>query len=254
MIDLPETLKAFSAAAADVVARTIEDVRKEASRMDEMRALEHRAFMAEQREIIEGMKRDLAEKIATVKDGKDGRDGIDGKDGADGLNGIDGRDGTDGKDADMEAIGKQIDDRFAAIPIPKDGKDGADGKDGLNGADGRDGLDAYPGEARGLYDTEAEYRARDIVMLNGSSFMAKADSPGECPGDGWMLLAQRGKSGKPGDRGERGIEGKSGKDGAQIIALHLDDKDMKFIAVMDDGNQLEADFYPIAKAIRGDAT
>lgn len=152
--------------------------------------------------------------------------GRDGKDGADGKDGEDGRDGKDG-------IGEK-------------------GEKGDPGNDGRDGKDAYVGEARGLFDPEAQYLGRDVVALNGSAFMAKIDNPGECPGDGWMLLAQRGKRGDKGDRGERGIEGKSGKDGAQPVALKMDAETMEFRMILDNGEECAADFYPIAQAIRGE--
>jgi hypothetical protein len=42
----------------------------------ELSAAEHRAFMAEQREIIAGLLRQVEDLKATVKDGKDGRDGV----------------------------------------------------------------------------------------------------------------------------------------------------------------------------------
>jgi hypothetical protein len=190
--------------------------------------------------------------------GPSGRDGSDGKDGVGLAAALINRDGelvvttTDG----------QI--RELGLVVGRDGRDGVDGKDGLPGRDGqagergekgedgtagRDGKDAYPGEARGLFDPAAEYLARDIVALNGSAFMARRDNPGECPGDGWMLLASRGKRGERGETGERGPEGKSGKDGAQPIALKFDADTMQFITVLDSGEMLEADFGPIADKI-----
>jgi hypothetical protein len=51
---------------------------------------------------------------------------------------------------------------------------------------------------RGTYSMAASYRAGDVAMLNGSSFVARRDNPGACPGDGWQLLAMRGKTGRPG--------------------------------------------------------
>jgi hypothetical protein len=45
------------------------------------------------------------------------------------------------------------------------------------------------------------------VALNGSSFVALKDRPGDCPGDGWQLLASAGK------RGERGLRGPIGDTG-----------------------------------------
>jgi integrin beta 3 len=213
----------------------------------------------------------VTEKVSAIpvpRDGQDGRDGIDGKDGKDGRDGADadmavlelkvhelvgkippprdgrdGRDGVDGKDADMEAIGRQVKELVEAFPRPKDGKDGLDGKDGK---------DAYPGEAKGLYQEDGSYRAMDVVTLNGAEWRAKVDNPGPCPGEGWMLSAQRGKRGDKGDKGDPGRPGTPGKDGASLIAFGIDQETMAFEMVLDDGTKLEADFTPVARAIRGD--
>lgn len=126
---------------------------------------------------------------------------------------------------------------------------GEPGEKGDAGDKGDAGLDAYPGEARGLYDASAEYRARDVVAHNSSAWMAKTDDPGELPGDGWMLLAGRGKRGEPGDKGERGMEGKSGKDGAQPVALKFDAEAMQFVMVLDSGEVMEADLEPVLRAM-----
>lgn len=282
-------MSALADAALDAVARAVADVRREADRAEQLRAAEHRAFMAEQRESLAEMRRAIEVRLAEVKDGRDGVDGKDGQDGrdadmdaltkqieclvaqipvpengkdgrdgergekgesgaagergeqgpagSDGANGVDGRDGVD---ADMDALKQHIEELVAAIPAPKDGKDGADGKD------------AYPGAAKGLFSPEAEYLARDVVQLNGSAWMAKIDGPGDCPGEGWMLLAGRGKRGDRGDKGERGIEGKSGKDGAQPVGLAIDAQTMEFRMILDNGEECAADFYPIAQAIRGE--
>lgn len=248
-------LKAFTDAAADTVARAIATVQREAKMAEELRQAEYRAFFAEQRETVSGLIRQVEDRLATVKDGRDGTDGKDGRDGADAdmealakrvedfvsaikvpVDGKDGRDGIDGKDADMEALQKRLSDYIESLPIPENGKDGKD---------------AYPGEAKGLFDPEAAYRAMDVVSFNGSEWRAKRDDPGELPGDGWMLSASRGKRGDVG-KGEPGKPGKDGKDGANPVELKFDAEKMQFIMALDDGNVLEADFYPVAKAIRGD--
>lgn len=140
------------------------------------------------------------------------------------------------------------------------GKDGNDGQDGApgdkgepgeSGTDGKDGANAYAGEAKGLFDPENTYRAMDVVSFNGSEWRAKHDDPGPLPGEGWMLSAQRGKRGDRGERGPAGV-GKDGKDGANPIALKFDAEKMQFIMALDDGNILEADFEPVARAIRGE--
>ncbi len=95
----------------------------------------------------------------------------------------------------------------------------------LLAAPGRDGRSAV---SRGTYDRQInDYRELNIVMSNGSSFIAKRDDPGDCPGDGWQALAlvgKRGEQGQPGakgakgDRGERGERGASGVDGKPAVA------------------------------------
>jgi hypothetical protein len=74
----------------------------------------------------------------------------------------------------------------------------------------RAGRDAKMPRIRGTFKSDAKYEALDIVITNGNSFIAKKDAPGDCPGDGWQLLAA---SGKRGNVGERGPVGPSGRDG-----------------------------------------
>jgi hypothetical protein len=75
---------------------------------------------------------------------------------------------------------------------------------------GRDGKDALNFRIEGTYDSAAEYRWLSVVTLNGSSFVARDDDPGPCPGDGWQLLASAGKRGQQGQKGERGERGPTG--------------------------------------------
>ena len=72
---------------------------------------------------------------------------------------------------------------------------------------GRDGNDAVNFQIDGTYDPDARYRRLSIVMLNGSSFVARHDDPGPCPGDGWQLFTSVGKRGQQGPKGERGPAG-----------------------------------------------
>jgi hypothetical protein len=65
---------------------------------------------------------------------------------------------------------------------------------------------------RGTFDSDAVYNHLDVVALNGSSFVATRDSPGDCPGDGWQLLASAGSRGPRGGRGGRGEKGERGDD------------------------------------------
>lgn len=247
----------------------------EALRTAEHRALmaEYRAWMAEQKAAADALTRRVDERLATVRDGIDGRDGVDGKDGRDGIdgqNGTDGADGVDGKDGEPGAPGRDgIDGKDGENG--RDGVDGAPGRDGIDaptiakaeviegallveltdgrtinaglvrgadGKDGRDGVDgkdAYAGEARGLFDPAAEYRAMDVVSFNGCEWRAKRDAPGELPGDGWMLSASRGKRG---DRGERGL---TGKDGSTVVAFYREPGSSNLVLTKDDGTELKAD-------------
>jgi hypothetical protein len=78
---------------------------------------------------------------------------------------------------------------------------------GCNGSDGKSI------EVRGTFDPAAKYGRLDIVALNGGSFIARQDDPGECPGPGWQLFASPGKRGEPGVRGTPGAKGDTGERG-----------------------------------------
>ena len=52
---------------------------------------------------------------------------------------------------------------------------------------GRDGVDGRSMRVRGTYRAGEVYAALDVVALNGCSFIARRDDPGECPGDGWQF-------------------------------------------------------------------
>jgi hypothetical protein len=78
---------------------------------------------------------------------------------------------------------------------------------------GRDGI--IP-QLRGTYDPKETYKRFDIVALNGSSFIAHKDDPGECPGPGWQLHASAGRSGGRGERGEQGARGMQGPKGDPV--------------------------------------
>lgn len=161
-----------------------------------------------------------------------------------------------GRDCDPVALGEAVREAVAAIPVPKDGDPGKDAdpaviKQLVDEAVARipapkDGKDAYPGEARGLFDPTATYRALDVVSLNGCEWRAKTDDPGLLPGDGWMLSAQRGKPGKP----AAAPPAIAGKDGASIIAGAFDPDAMQLTLARDDGEAFTIDFLPLAEAIR----
>ena len=91
-----------------------------------------------------------------------------------------------------------------------------------------------------------------MVALNGGSFISLRDDPGQCPGDGWQLLVTRGKPGPKGDDGQRGPAGPPGRDGApgqSVVSLVVDDTGLLRLT-NGDGTEVEADFYPVLRAIK----
>lgn len=108
---------------------------------------------------------------------------------------------------------------------------------------GRDGKDGKSFNPTGLFDGEHTYEALDVVMLNGASFVAKYDNPGECPGPGWYLLAARGKQGKPGEKGDAGI-GVRGAPGSPVKRISANDNGV-LVLENGDGSKVECDLYPI---------
>ena len=98
---------------------------------------------------------------------------------------------------------------------------------------------------RGAFDPTPEiaYRAFDVVMHNGSAWVAIEDHPGECPGPSWKLIASAGKRGSPGRRGEPGSVGPKGERGEpglsppRIRAWHIDRERFLAIPLMSDGTR-----------------
>jgi hypothetical protein len=107
----------------------------------------------------------------------------------------------------------------------------------------RGGRDAVTPQVCGTYKEDAEYHRLDIVALNGSSFIAKQDDPGPCPGEGWQLLASAGRTGGRGEKGEQGLRGiagergAKGEPGASITGWTLDPEKYAAIPLMSDGRQ-----------------
>lgn len=307
---MPASLRSFTDAAADAVARAIAGVQRDAQREREIRDAEHRARLAEldaRISSVAALEIQVRDRLATLKDGADGkpgergadglagRDGVDGKDGMPGENGKDGERGADGADGRDGADGK---DGVAG----RDGENGRDGKDGERGAEGpvgklptvrewddrvfyegevaaldgrsfqalrdtgrkpphadwiciadrgadgahgRDGADGEDGRSfrvRGTWlEIVDDYRALDVVALNGASFIAKKDDPGACPGEGWQMIAGQGKRGQPGQKGDRGERGPAGMPvvAAQITA------DGILILTNGDGTTVDCDLYPV---------
>jgi hypothetical protein len=108
---------------------------------------------------------------------------------------------------------------------------------------GTDGKDAREWTVRGLYQSDENYRALDVVALNGGSFIAVKDDPGAIPGEGWRQLCQRGKAGPPGPPGEKGDRGAEGKRGASLIDVTV--KDFDLILTMSDGDVTVVSLRPL---------
>ena len=75
------------------------------------------------------------------------------------------------------------------------------------------GQDGITPTIRGTYDPAGIYARLDIVALNNSSFIARKDQPGLCPGEDWQLIVGAGKQGRPGPRGAKGERGEPGSKG-----------------------------------------
>ncbi|MEE4209343.1 MAG: hypothetical protein V2I43_08770 [Parvularcula sp.] len=112
-------------------------------------------------------------------------------------------------------------------------------------AKGDKGDDGRSWTVRGTYGPEEMYHALDVVMLDGSSFVARQDDPGECPGDGWQLAASRGGRGKPGESA-KAIQGRPGE---PVIAADVSD-DGVLTLTNGDGSTVEADLYPLLAKVQ----
>lgn len=220
---------------------------------------------------------------ADGKDGAPGEPGRDGVDGAPGRDGVDGRDGAPGLDGKDGAPGRDGVDGKEGLP----GREGPPGKlplvtewtdrvyyesDAVThegsvyqairdtgrppphedwrciAAAGRNGEDGRTFRVRGTWSETAEYRALDVVALNGAGFVARRDQPGPCPGEGWQLIASQGKRGQPGERGPSGEKGDRGPPGPAVRSIQIDDQGL-LILINSDGSRAECDFYPLLAKI-----
>ncbi len=172
-------------------------------------------------------------------------------------------------------IEEAVAEAVKAIPAPQDGKDGSDGRlpmiaewiervhyagevvtlAGATWQAKRDtgkspphddwtciaaaGRDGRSLTIRGTFDATATYDALDVVALNGGSFVALSDDPGECPGEGWQLLTSPGKRGQKGEDGARGAPGPRGEAGPSIIAGTFDG--CRMVLTNDDGSEVSVD-------------
>jgi hypothetical protein len=178
----------------------------------------------------------LRERIATLRDGEKGQPGEKGEQGEKGE-AIKGEKGDQGAPGEKGETGEQGETGQPGAPgtdgaAGRDGADGADGNDGAPGANGNDGRSFV---IRDTYDPAETYRELDVVTLNATWFIARADDPGPCPGAGWKA----GPSGRRGEKGERGERGPRGEQGAwrEVTAWEINRKDYSLVPLMSDGTK-----------------
>jgi hypothetical protein len=193
--------------------------------------------------------------------GERGTDGIAGRDGADGIVGAVGERGPEGPPGKLSIVRNWEDGvYYEGEVVTRDGATYQALKDTGRVPPHDDwiciasrGQDAKGFDIRGTFNVDANYYEKDIVALNGGSFIALKDDPGICPGVGWQLLTSPGKKGKDGNvgpRGERGERGLRGDDGAGIIGGVFDAEQMKLVLSRSDGGIIDVDMYDFAIAIR----
>jgi hypothetical protein len=108
------------------------------------------------------------------------------------------------------------------------------------------GRDAAMPTVRGTFAEGEIYAAFDIVALGGSSFIARQDAPGPCPGPAWQLIASAGKPGKPGPKGDHGAPGARGERGERgmaaptIVGWRIDREAYTAQPVMSDNSEAPA--------------
>jgi integrin beta 3 len=113
--------------------------------------------------------------------GNVGPRGAQGEKGERGSTGSEGAPGRDGAQGERGAIG----------PV---GRDGTDGQAGAPGAAGKDGS-FHPPRA---YRQGAVHYAREVILCEGSTWIAERDTAQAPPHEDWVLVAARGEPAKQG--------------------------------------------------------
>jgi hypothetical protein len=99
------------------------------------------------------------------------------------------------------------------------------------------GLDAISPTPRGTWKEGVVYSRLDIVTRDNSSFIARTDDPGACPGQNWQIFASNGKQGIKGAPGAKGERGERGEPGPTIMAWKIDRENYTARAIMSDGTE-----------------
>jgi hypothetical protein len=195
------------------------------------------------------------------KDGKEGEPGAQGKAGPQGLRGergergeagLAGINGKDGAPGELREVKPYVEGsvHYHGDLVLHDGSTYQAKADTARpppheswGLIASRGVDASQMQLRGTYKDGETYRYLDVVALNGSSFVARTNNPGTCPGAGWKLLASAGRPGKPGPKGEHGERGpagergQSGKDAPVILSWQIDRKTFRATPLMSDDSE-----------------
>jgi hypothetical protein len=89
---------------------------------------------------------------------------------------------------------------------------------------------------KGTFDGSATYNFLDVVAVGNSSFVARCDRPGACPGPNWQLLAGAGRRGPRGERGVRGPIGEPATAAPTFVGWHIDRANYEATLVMSNGS------------------
>jgi hypothetical protein len=162
-----------------------------------------RAIKAESVAAVAELRAAAAERLAQIRQPVDGKEGPGGPPGPRGEAGPPGR---------IEGVRTYAEDmvRYEGDIVVREGSTYLAKRDTSRAPPNADwtciaaaGRDARMLKVCGTYRDGETYRQLDIVALNGSSFIARHDDPGPCPGDGWQLIASAGRAGKLGPKGAR---------------------------------------------------
>jgi len=90
---------------------------------------------------------------------------------------------------------------------------------------------------RGTYDETQNYLAHDVIIRGGSSYVARKDGAGVCPGPDWQMISMVGKTGAKGERGFAGAPGPQGETGATFLCWKVDKKNYVAIPLLTNGKE-----------------
>jgi collagen triple helix repeat protein len=144
--------------------------------------------------------------------GPQGPQGVTGQQGSIGPTGATGAVGPQGPKGDTGAQGVQGPQGVAGGQGPT-GPQGDKGETGATGAQGPAGPQGEHGDGfnyRGQFDPSGTYATYDVVVFNGSSYLATAPTSGAPDSDpSWTLIVSKGDTGAPGANGQPGAPGGS---------------------------------------------